>query len=303
MLGGLPTSGQYRVLQPLVRRIRRGMHYSGFTIIEVLIVLAVSGLLLISAIILVSGKQNQAAFNQSIRQIQSQIQQRINEVATGYYENNGAIRCSGVGNVISLTAGGGTEQGANSGCVFLGKAMQFKVAGTNPEQFNTFSIAGLQKATTGSEVTTLALAKPKVIAPSPTEPGIPNGTDSQHLQNGLTAVRMWYNNGGGDRQIGAVAFVMSLAQYSSNGAIASGSQQVDVVPIDDGNLLSKLGQDAQQMAGVINSKLPTATLNPSNGVFICFASGSTNQSGLITIGNKNRQLSVTLTIKGNTTCS
>jgi len=256
---------------------------------------------------MIGGKQNQAAFNQSIRQVQSQIQQRINEVATGYYENNGSIRCNGVGNVVTITSAAGTEQGANAGCVFLGKALQFQVAGTNPEQFNTFSIAALQKATTGNEASTLALAKPKVIAPSPTEPGLPNVTDTQKLQNGLSAVRMWYDNGSGVKQIGAVAFVMSLAQYSSNGAIASGSQQVDVVPIDDGNLVSKLGQTSQLMAGVINSRLALpatqSLVNPINGVFICFASGTTNQSGLITIGNKNRQLSVKLDIKGNTTCT
>jgi prepilin-type N-terminal cleavage/methylation domain-containing protein len=303
MLGGLRTSGQYHA----VRKVRLMSRTHGFTIVETMIVLAVTGLLLSSAMIVISGKQNQAAFNQSIRQIQSQIQQRINEVATGYYANQGNIRCIGGGGVVTLTQAAGTEQGANAGCIFLGKVMQFKVASTDPEQFKTFSVAALQKGGVGgAESSTLALAKPKAIAPPSADitGNTPDATETQTLQNGLTTYRMWYNNGAGNRTIGSVAFVMSLAQFSSNGAIASGSQQIDVVPIDDGAVKSKLDQTQANMVDAINSGLPTATvINPTGGVFICFVSGGTNQSGLITIGNQNRQLSVKLDIKGNTTCS
>jgi type II secretory pathway pseudopilin PulG len=303
MLGGLRTPGQYRV----AHQRQRNCHTNGFTVVETMIVLAVTGLLLGSAMVLIGGKQNQAAFNQSIRQIQSQIQQRINEVSTGYYANQGNIQCNGTGGVVVLTQGTGTEQGANAGCIFLGKALQFKVGASDPEQFNVFSIAALQKGGPGgAESSSLPLAKPKAIAPPSSDPtgNTPNATETQILQNGLSTYRMWYNNGAGDRTIGSVAFVMSMAQFASNGAIASGSQQVDVVPIDDGNTKSILGQTQANMVDAINSRLPVgAVVNPTNGVFICFVSGGTNQSGLITIGNKNRQLSVKLDIKGNKTCS
>jgi hypothetical protein len=258
-------------------------------------------MLLVSAMILISGKQNQTAFDQSIRQIQSQIQQHINEVSTGYYSNQGNIRCNGVSNVVALSAGGGTEQGANAGCVFLGKVMQFQVGTSSPEQFNVFSVAGLQK-NSGAEVTSLGLAKPKAIAPSAVEPGLPDATETQTLQNGLKVVKMWYNNGAGDRQIGEVGFMTSFVQFASNGTLASGSQQVDVIPIDDGNVNSKLGQTKTAAVTAINSNTATSPANPSSGVFICIASGTTNQSGLITIGNKNRQLSVKLDIKNGTVC-
>src|SRR4051794_22929500 len=113
MMGGLQTPGQYTAAFHRLRRIRRAMQ-PGFTIVEVMIVLAVSGLLLGGAIVVIGGKQNQTAFNQSVRQVQAQIQQRINEVATGFYDNEGNIRCNGAGGIVTLTAGGGTEQGANA---------------------------------------------------------------------------------------------------------------------------------------------------------------------------------------------
>jgi hypothetical protein len=55
-------------------------------------------------------------------------------------------------------------------------------------------------------------------------------------------------------------------------------------------------------AEAINSRLGTSPINVG-GVRICFVSGGTDESGLITIGSNNRQLSVTLSIKGNKTCS
>jgi prepilin-type N-terminal cleavage/methylation domain-containing protein len=304
MLGGLQTPGQYdgtrteRVHDSLMR-----LKHPGFTVMEVMIVLAVTGLLFASAVVLISGRQNRTAFDQSIRQIHSQIQQVINEVSIGHYPNLGNVRCNGAGSTVNIMNVAGTQQGANSGCIFMGKALQFDVNAPDPERFNIYSIAGLQKGGIGGrETQSLTEAKPKVIAPSSAESGLPDSTVEENMQNGLSAVKMWYNNGGGNRDIGIVAFTTSFAQYSSSGTILSGSQQVDAVPIDDGNNLSRLDRTKTNGVDVINSRLLSATPNPSNGVFICFKSGGTDQWGLITIGNQGRQLSVNLEIRS-TTCA
>ncbi len=265
-----------------------------------MIVLAISGLLFISAVILIGGKQNQTAFDQAIREIQSQIQQAINDVGSGFYPNLGNTQCSGAGSVVTITNSAGTGQGANAGCVFLGKALQFQVAGTDPEQFNIFSVAGLQNgASGGGDSTSLTEANPKAIAPSTAEPALPNSTEVHALENGLTTYKMWYNNGGADKPIGMVAFTQSLAPVTAG---TSSSQQVNVVPIDDGNNLSALGKSSVNGADAIDLSLKNSPVNPTNGVFICFVSGGTNQSGLITIGNNGRQLSVKLDIKSGTVC-
>ena len=83
---------------------------------------------------------------------------------------------------------------------------------------------------------------------------------------------------------------------------------MNLVPLYDpsptGN--NDLGITGQAMAGVIDANLGSDAdnlNNPSSGVSICFASGTTNQSGLITIGGNGRQLSVKLSIMGDSTCS
>lgn len=305
MLGGRRISGQYGVAQRNSRRQSLGVPTPGFTVIEVMIVLAVTGMLFIGAVILISGKQNQTAFNQAIRQVQSQLQQIINEVAIGYYPNLGNVQCSGAGGTVTLTNAVGTAQGANAGCIFLGKALQFKMTGTDPEQINVYSIAGLQQGGAGgAESSSMTDAKPKVIAPTSVAPGLPDSTVSEKLENGLTTTRMWYNNGGVDHNIGIIAFTNSLASFdpSGSGAILSGAQQVNVMPIDDGEVKSKLGTDKNSGVTVINSTLIGLSPDAKTGVFICFASGGTNQSGLITIGSNGRQLAVKLAIKNGTTC-
>lgn len=302
MMGGL-------LARVVVRSKRRGRGRNflmargprGFTVVEVLIVLAVTGMLFVSAAVLIAGRRAQTEFNQAIRQIQTQIQQVINEVATGYYPNANNFQCSaGAGGPI-LNPGSGTEQGANSGCIFLGKAIQMGLTGTDPEEFVVFPIAGLQKTAAGNEVTSLAEAAPVAIAPNSTE-SLPDNSITTQLQGGITSVRMTYTQAGVTRPIGVVAFVNKLASYTGQ-SIVSGSQQVSVVPVDDGSVDSALQRTALQGATAINTSLASSTQNPSGGVQICLMSGGTKQSGLITIGNSARQLSVTLTIKSNTDCS
>ena len=264
-----------------------------FTLIEVLIVLAVTGGLFVSAAILIAGRRQQTEFNQAVRQVQSQIQQVINDVATGFYPNTNTFQCSPGPSGPVFTSGSGTQQGANSGCIFVGKAMQFGVSGTTPEQFSIFTVAGLQKSASGGEVNSLAQAQPKAIQAI---------TTGHQLLGGLTTADMWYLSGGVKKPIGIVTFANSLAPPGGS-SVLFGTQQVNVVPVDDNQVNSALGRTNAQAASAIDTSLATSTVNPASGVFLCFKSGGTNQSGLITIGTNARQLSVTLSIKSSTDCT
>lgn len=288
----------------IMRSIGRGLPHrrslnDGFTLIEVLIVLAVTGFLFVGAAIMIAGRQARTEFDQGARQIQSQMQQIINEVAIGFYPNLNTFRCTAGPSGPVLTAGSGTQQGANTGCIFLGKAVQFRLAGTDPEQFVTYTIAGLQKASSGTEVTSLGQARPKVVAPNVSEQNIPDVSVPTPLQGGLTTVDngMRYYDGATWTQVGAIAFVTTLASYSSGG-ITSGSQQVNLIGING----SSLGQTKPQAASAINSYLATNP-SPAQAAQICFVSAGTDQSALITIGGGGRQLSVILDIKSNKTCA
>lgn len=266
-----------------------------FTVIEVLIVLAVTGLLFVSAAVLIAGRRQQTEFNQAIRHVQQQLQQVINDVATGYYPKTDNFICTVTGTNAPNVSSGVSEQGTNTDCIFMGKTIQFDIAGTSPEQFKVYTMVGRRLSSTGSgdDSTTRANAKPIAIAPSSTDTNVPDNSETYQLLGGLTTASMVW--GASSNPIGSVGFMQSLAPPTVG---ESSSQTIRVIPVANSTLNTTSPLGVTQ----INDNFATSAFDPA-GVRICFASGTTEQSGLITIGGAGRQLSVTLDIKSNKTCS
>lgn len=276
-------------------RLKHGKN-TGFTIVEVMIVLAVTGALFISASVLIAGRTNKTQFQQAINDATAQIRQTLNEVSTGYYANLGNFKCQNISNALSITSGT-TTQGSNSGCVFLGKVMQFGVKNTDPQQYTTFAVAGLQRDASNNEVTTYTDAKPAVIYPSTAQPNSPNSATTGKLLYGLNVSKMYYN-GNQANSIGSVAFLTTLGSYTGTD-LQSGANKITVVPVTG----TALNDTPASAANTINSNLVSSSaISLTNGVQICFDSAGTNQSGLVTIAGNGQQFSVTLSIKGNKGC-
>ncbi len=66
---------------------------NGYTIVEAMIFLAVSGVLFVSAMAAVSGQQQKTQFYQSIRDLDSNIRDKINEVGSGTFGNSLNLKC------------------------------------------------------------------------------------------------------------------------------------------------------------------------------------------------------------------
>ncbi|HUD06194.1 MAG TPA: prepilin-type N-terminal cleavage/methylation domain-containing protein [Candidatus Saccharimonadales bacterium] len=124
----------------------------GFTIIEVMIVLAISGVILFSAILIFNGQQGQTEFSQAVNQFQTQLQATINDATNGYYPTSSAYQFScSQPSILALNpphfSSAPASQGTNSGCIFLGKAMQFAVsssADTKSPLIDVYTIVGNQ---------------------------------------------------------------------------------------------------------------------------------------------------------------
>ncbi len=272
----------------------------GFTIVEVLIVLAVTGALFISAVALISGRQNKTQFSTSINEIKTQIQQVISDVQTGFYPTSNNLICqvNGAGNMVFSS--GSTSQGANSDCTFMGKVVQFGVSTTEPEQFIVYSVAGKRVNPAGTDVKNYVEAKPTVMTTNTANPtNTPTIVDT--LQYGLTIVpgSLTYTEGATTTAIGSIGFLSTLADFDAD---RSGSQQVQLLPVK-GSALNVTPAAAVASINNTASGLAASPVTPSGGVTMCFASGTTNQSGRISIGGNGRELSVTLKIVGNKTCS
>lgn len=281
----------------ILDRMKGGHKAHGFTIIETLVVLGVSTALFVAVVATMSGRQGRTQFSQSIQDVKSQIQQVMNDVGSGFYPDTNNFTCSA--NLTGPSIASGTsKQGANTGCIFLGKVIQFQVSNTSGnEQLQIYTVAGLQRDSTGKEVDTYSAAKPVVIAPSTTNPTMPDASTKGIVKYGLKLEKMYY--GASNTNIAAVGFLNSLASYATGGGGPdSSSQNVNVVPINNTTRDTLPEANAQ----AINNNLATSPVNDPTGISLCFVSATSNQLGIITIGGKGRQLSITTDIRETKTC-
>jgi len=275
--------------------MRRGLNSQAYTIVEVIIFLAVSSALLVSALLFVGGQQRKTEFYQSIHDIEQQINDVMNNVSTGYYAKTTGFNCGINGTDLDFLEGS-AAQGANQGCLFIGRAIQFSVGGDG-KNFNVYNLVGKQYSSGTTEVNSLQEARPKALATSPAD-----NTENRILKYGLNVVSMDYDS---TIPTSVVAFVTDFAQPGTGvsvGGLESGSRTAKLYAIVGTTLnsskddaVAKIDDPGSINAGAVNIK-------EASSVKICFASGGTNQSGLITIGGENRQLSTKLEIFYNNNC-
>lgn len=288
------------VAVPVSIRVGRRKSQSGFTMVETLVVLAVTGALFAGAIVFVSGKQRNTEFAQAVGEVKSQVQQSINEVSSGYYANNGRVKCS-IFSSKPRIIDSPTPHGSNEDCIFMGKVLQFKVQSTTPEAYHVYTMVGLRDTTTTSQFD-LAAAKPRVAARTIGDPGnTADLYDINLLRNGLTVERMYYDEDPA-KTIGAIGFASGMSSLGMEDA----TQQVNIVAIPG----TSLNQDKINGVKTINDRLTTidaalaaTVVNPSKGIQICFKSGSNHLWALMTIGGGSRVSSVETEIKTGVNCT
>ena len=281
--------------------MKSGRNHQGFTIVETMIVLAVTSAILISALSLIGGSQNRAQFTQSINEINAQIGSVANNVANGYYAssiNDKTCRVGTSADPEPYFESAVNSLGKNNECVYLGRVIQF----TKDQEYYLHNVLGRRLAAgSGKEVTTMEQAYPRIIDSRNGKTSYPNTTEDKLLQGGLTVGFMAYKEGGLYKQTSGLAFMGSLASAGTTAdSIQSGAQTVDIAPLQ-GSLLSDDDQafmnrfEADSSSGF--AKTYDTVRNPDGGVVICFDSGTTDQLALITVGKDNRRGSTTMEIK------
>lgn len=114
----------------------------GYTIVEVMIVLAVSAVMFLVAANFINGKQEKAAFAQGSNDTGSKLQSIVEEVTDGHYSDV-PLQCSISGSTLQVSTSGSGSQGENSNCVFMGKIVRFydPNGGLKRTNYGIYSIA------------------------------------------------------------------------------------------------------------------------------------------------------------------
>ncbi len=259
--------------------MKRGCPSGGYTIVEVMIFLAITGAMFASAFMFVAGQQRKTEFMTATRNAELLIQDIINDVPTGYYGGLNNYTCS-QGAAGPVITSGASERGTNSPCIFLGRAIQFGVAGSSNEGYQVYDIVGLRRVH-GVNVETLSEAKPTILPASGSYDRLPGGLFVKSVRQG-------------GNEIGSMAFISTLARYSASSDMLSGSQSVDLYPLAG----STLGQDETAIGSQIEDlRDGTPLKNPTEGVVICLEGGATNQYAEIAIGADSGKLTTKLEVK------
>jgi hypothetical protein len=273
-----------------------GNEPQGFTIIEVIIFLGVSGLLFLSVLGLINNEQNKTQFFQGIHEFYSQIQNLSNNVQIGYYTNSGDFTCSANGGGAPVISSGANNEGANYGCTFIGRVLQF-APNDNTSQYSVYTVVGRQftSTTPPGPVDTITEALPVVITGS--------SVTNVNLPPGLVISKVSYLDSGVTHYDSLVGFFTNFPDQV-NGGLASGSLTSALIPIPSNTAPSTFttvtptsvsGYVSDMQNDGTNDNITTTSMlcngncdaikDPAGGVVICLQStGINNYYALVTIG-------------------
>lgn len=298
--GGANTSVRIRLGRS---RLSNKARTRGFTIVEVMIVLAVTGAMFLMAVVLISGRQARTEFQVGVRTVQTQLQKVITEAKAGYYPTQANFTCTVTISTDPLsiaTSAAGNAQGSHDSCIFIGKALVL-----SGDKLYVYSLAGARKSSTGADVTTPQEAQVTAIAPADsTQVGIvPDATVGITMPSGITLVKASDNGTLAPHTTFGVAVLSSLNSVVSAGGASSGVQTFGLHSINTAHLPSEPNQI--DIAKVINDQLGVTPPYPSiSQAKFCLQSGTTDQSVILTIGSdvNGQGTAVSSAIKNGTTC-
>jgi type II secretory pathway pseudopilin PulG len=251
----------------------------GYTIIEVMIFLVVTATLLISAMAVFNGRQGRTEYVQSARETDQQLLTIINEVATGYFPDQGNFSCSTSGGRPVIDTTTSESQGTNENCIFLGKAILFDQA--NPDVYSVYPVAGARVTATGEIVDTVAEAQPVLVPNLVQEYNVPYSNTFSRIADPAKTCPT-------NASLVGIVFMQSLGAVSSGDPI-SGSQTVDKYTL--------CADALTEVAGLpeVGTLVPDWTV-PAAEAVICFEDGPDPLDAAIKIGTASGKLNTEVLI-------
>jgi Tfp pilus assembly protein FimT len=145
----------------------------GYTIVETMIFLAVSGVMFLIAASFINGKQAEAEFRNNITGFASSLNQTLNDVANGTSGTDGQ-QCQEVAGVPTITTG----TNSYGDCIFLGKTISL----LDSSDYANFSIVGNRLGQDGNDAVDFSVTG--------ANPVLDNGSEVKSSLSGATIQRI-----------------------------------------------------------------------------------------------------------------
>jgi prepilin-type N-terminal cleavage/methylation domain-containing protein len=263
-----------------------GKAMQGFTIIEIMIVIAIMGFMLAAAVVFLGGDVSDTNFKVDADSLQQQMTELITQTASGYTADNNSYSCSASSDgstPVTITTPGTNIQGASYGCITLGKLIQFNPradASPEPNEYFTYPVVGNQFVE-GVSPLTLNAARPVLVTSD-------NETDS--FQGDLSIYSVTAKQTASSPLVSTTAIGIfdgdaagNIASINDDSDLNSGVLQLSLY-YDTESAFTSSGITSTAMASDVAGFTNTpSSFSSAYEVFICVSGGS-NQSALLTIG-------------------
>lgn len=167
---------------------------SGYTLIEALMVVAISSTIFLGAATLFNGRRHTIDFGQAVSDLQSKMRSYATEVSTGVFRGNTTHSCSQHAITLrpTLTEEAGMTINSNQDCIYLGKAIQLINGTSTLYIYDVLGLRNVHSGTTDTDmpVTSIAEARPEAAGTVGIAPGSFSFlfVDKYELLNGATVV-------------------------------------------------------------------------------------------------------------------
>ncbi len=290
--------------------VRVGTLDSGYTIIEVMIFLAISSVVFLFAVEFINGKQSQVEFSQGMANIKLQLQQVASNVVNGSFSERANFSCSSgstnanqqttlvFNNTVSNT------QGSNGGCMLIGYGVQYDVQGTNGSGYAIVPVAVSRVNSSGQPTSSLSEAVPTPITADLFGTGSA-GIDlvqSGNLEYGIQVTKMyWVNNAVSPPSYNPIDGFAIFYNVASNNPSNNSSSSVQSVSLYKTGLTAPAptekvtGSSVNPFSWYITQIQSSDRLPSNDQIIICFnGAGSSSQKASIVLGSSGNQMAATM---------
>lgn len=266
----------------------------GYTIIELIIVLGVSSIILASAMLIVHGTTARSEFGQSMRDVNSSMQDWINDVPDGFTGGSPAsYTCKIISGKPRIVA---RYPNSTPDCVFIGKALQITdghacptCASNQSSKIYIYSVFG-ERLSGGALIDTMSQAVPvpaigNAIAAYQTGLDL---TETYSILNGASVLSTKVN---GVNTTGAL--VGFFNSFNGSAVSSNGSQTLNAYtyPLGSNNAAANTtgGTNVIKCLEMSTPCIPAASSNPPvlSKLQVCFASNLDSELALLTITSNN----------------
>ncbi len=136
---------------------------AGYTIVEVIIVLAVSSAIFVSAVTATRGRTSKTGFFQTVQDVSSKIQGVSSSIKSGNFNDSDNYSCTLDGTGYPVLTSVAPGSGINDDCIVLGRALQVFPGDTSRPYIKIYTVLGNRTVgNTGQVVTSTTNLRPAV---------------------------------------------------------------------------------------------------------------------------------------------